>query len=448
MFKKTPQESGDAFALALDNQPLSIGTAVLVTVIAVPICATAFYVNRDYAVANLIILQLDEASLAVRKLSIDLFLSTDVAAFFIIALLIGQKYKYWRWKLFVLGVVIWAFDCATIYQARFGIMLASQNVSTKVTNDADDNKKTIERYRLSADSWMATAAEQRQRGQIKKGAESQAFADEALKAAEKLQPVKSPMDNKKAAVVTEVQIWGSEKLAKYKAFIESVVISLIKLFMSGLSGAMIRAMRERLFYNKLASAAPAPSPALGQPVASASTSFKPAGTVIAPKNFSGLSYSTKLGVGALGALGAMTAPMTHAVPAPVKVAPIPSGGGINVDTPLSSLTPLDPQRGINVDTPSKARKARVARDGLPMDSGIGAHDGYRYRRALAGVQAHTIRPSLSGLYEGVGATADVARRFLAEMARVGEIVRNSEDTAWIPALKKAVKKPAKKSGAA
>jgi hypothetical protein len=83
-----------------------------------------------------------------------------------------------------------------------------------------------------------------------------------------------------------------------------------------------------------------------------------------------------------------------------------------------------------------------------MDSGIGAHDGYRYRRALAGVQAHTIRPSLSGLYEGVGATADVARRFLAEMARVGEIVRNSEDTAWIPALKKAVKKPAKKSGAA
>ncbi len=82
MFKKTPQESGDAFAL--DNQPLSIGTAVLVTVIAVPICATAFYVNRDYAVANLIILQLDEASLAVRKLSIDLFLSTDVAAFFII----------------------------------------------------------------------------------------------------------------------------------------------------------------------------------------------------------------------------------------------------------------------------------------------------------------------------------------------------------------------------
>jgi len=137
-----------------------------------------------------------------------------------------------------------------------------------------------------------------------------------------------------------------------------------------------------------------------------------------------------------------------------------SDRGINDDTlPLSTLTPPEPHRGINVDTPTpthddtpnapaKARKARQARDGLPMDSGVGEHDGYRYRRALAGVQARTIRPSLSGLYEGVGATADVARRYLKEMARVGEIVRNAEDTAWIPAPKKAARKPAKKGGAA
>lgn len=137
----------------------------------------------------------------------------------------------------------------------------------------------------------------------------------------------------------------------------------------------------------------------------------------------------------------------------------PSNRGINDDTPtLSTLTPPEPHRGINVDTPGaanddtpdtprKARKPRQARDGLPMDSGVGEHDGYRYRRALAGVQARTIRPSLSGLYEGVGATADVARRFLKEMARVGEIVRNEEDTAWIPAPKNAARKPAKKGGA-
>jgi hypothetical protein len=130
-----------------------------------------------------------------------------------------------------------------------------------------------------------------------------------------------------------------------------------------------------------------------------------------------------------------------------------SGRGINDDTPpLSTLTPPEPHRGINVDTPNdtptKARKQRQARDGLPMDSGTGPHDGYRYRRALEGVKAHTIRPSLSGLYQGVGATADVARRFIAAMAAAGEIVRNEEDTAWIPAPKKAARKPAKKGGAA
>lgn len=56
-----------------------------------------------------------------------------------------------------------------------------------------------------------------------------------------------------------------------------------------------------------------------------------------------------------------------------------------------------------------------------MDSGIGEHDGYRYRRAVAGVKAGKIRPSIAGLYEGVEATAPTARRYLAAMAGAGVI---------------------------
>lgn len=486
IFRRTPKppKTGDAFALALDNQPLSIGTAVLVTVIAVPICATAFYVNRDYAVANLIILQLDEASLAVRKLSIDLFLSTDVAAFFIIALLIGRKYKYWRFKLFILGLVIWAFDCATMYQSRFGIMLASQNVSTKATGEAENNKKSIERYRASADSWMATAAEQRQRGQIKKGAESQALADEALKAAEKLQPsaAKSPTDKKEVAAVTEVQIWGSEELAKYKAFIESVVISLIKLFMSGLSGAMVRAIRERLFFNKHAAApavapgqpvAPgqqaAPAPAPGQEAAPAAPSFKPVGNVIAPKDFSGLSYSTKATLAGAGALAAMAAPTivqaAPRMPAPAVPAAgqpvindIPAPMNVGLSSPangdvLTSAKPVIGDIPAPViddipDTPKTARKQRAPREGMAMDTGTGPLDGFRYRRAMEGIKAGQIRPSIAGLYEGVEVTAPTARRFLEAMEEAGVVVRKGRGYVLAEKYLAKLTKAAKKKGGA
>lgn len=199
-------------------------------------------------------------------------------------------------------------------------------------------------------------------------------------------------------------------------------------------------------------ALPAPAPALGQ---AAAPSFKPAG-VTAPKDFSGLSYSTKATIAGASALAAMTAPtMTQAAPAVPAAAPVsPSdrgindegskaAGGINVDTPPPSTMTPPP---INDDTPTpvaapvaKARKTAV-REGLPMDSGTGPLDGFRYRRAVAGVQARTIRPSLAGLYAGVGVTAAVAHRFIDAMALAGEIVPNPDGPGWIPAPAKKAKK--------
>lgn len=70
-------------------------------------------------------------------------------------------------------------------------------------------------------------------------------------------------------------------------------------------------------------------------------------------------------VGALGALGAaqtvQAAPIKPAAPGAQAVAPV------NVDPPA----PV-----------KKARKARVAHDGAVMDTGVGEHDGYRYRGSL------------------------------------------------------------------
>lgn len=195
-----------------------------------------------------------------------------------------------------------------------------------------------------------------------------------------------------------------------------------------------------------------PAPAPGQPAqaAPAAPSFKPAG-VTAPKDFSGLSYSTKATIAGAGALAAMAAPtMTQAAPrAPAPVVPA-AGQPVNVHTPspviddipaplkkglssatngdvLSSSKPViddipSPVIDDRAEAPQKARKPRQARDSsTAMDTGVGEHDGHRYRRAVAGVKAGKIRPSIAGMYEGVEATAPTARRYLAAMAAAGVI---------------------------
>lgn len=189
---------------------------------------------------------------------------------------------------------------------------------------------------------------------------------------------------------------------------------------------------------KKAPAAPVsatPAPAL--PV----TDFKPAGTV-APAGFS---FSSKTALAGAGALAAMSAaPTVQAAPAPVheKAPAVPAERvnvhtfeRVNVDTPAPMKTGVSapvsgdvltsPER-VNVDTPdapAKARKQRVVRDGAVMDTGIGEHDGFRYRRAVAGVKAGRIQPTYAGLYEGVGVSAPAAKRFLEAMADAGVVVR-------------------------
>lgn len=180
--------------------------------------------------------------------------------------------------------------------------------------------------------------------------------------------------------------------------------------------------------------APAPVPA----------SFKPAGTVV-PKDIStGLSYTSKTMLAGAGLLAAATAPMVHAAPVAPAVAhvnvDIPPYVNVHIPVPVTSASyvNVDIPPYVNVDAsdaPAKARKARVARDGAVMDTGIGEHDGYRYRRALEGVKAGQIRPSHDGLFKGVGASTPTGKRYLEAMAAVGEIVPNPNGRGWVLAQK-------------
>ena len=235
----------------------------------------------------------------------------------------------------------------------------------------------------------------------------------------------------------------------------------------------------------------APAPALAAPVAPAPalTSFK-AAEPIEPKDYStGLFYSSKIKLAGAGLLAATAAPMVYAapavahvnvdippyvnvhIPAPVKMDvstpldgdTLTSASHVNVDIPpyvnvdilapvkMDVSAPLDGDTltsasyvnvdippHVNVDAPDalvKVRKARVARDGAVMDTGVGEHDGYRYRRALKGVKAGQIRPSHDGLFKGVGASTPTGKRYLEAMAAAGEIVPNPNGRGWVLAQK-------------
>lgn len=150
----------------------------------------------------------------------------------------------------------------------------------------------------------------------------------------------------------------------------------------------------------------------------------------------GPTYSSWTGKGiplaTIGALGAGAAPAAQTVPAPA----VPQAAAANpvndyppaLVTPVNDYSPSDPSAAVK-----KARKARVAHDGAVMDTGIGEHDGYRYRRALEGVRAGTMRPSRDGLYAGVGASPPTARRYIESMAAAGEIAPAPNGIGWVRA---------------
>lgn len=167
----------------------------------------------------------------------------------------------------------------------------------------------------------------------------------------------------------------------------------------------------------------APSPA---PISSPAVKPAPTGPTYS-------SWATGKGcipLATFGALGVLGAGGAGAVTAPAQQQ-AQAADPVN-DYPPALVTP------VNLDPPAplaKARKTRVGQGGAVMDTGVSPHDGYRYRRALAGVKAGTMRPSRDGLYAGVGASPPIAKRYIQAMSEAGEIVSNPHGSGWVLAPK-------------
>jgi len=365
-----------------NNSDLSRSTCILVMLIALALGCSAVYVSREYAHANLLLLSLDGAALAVRQSAIDLLLLADIALFFVAALVPRDRFRSLRYKLLVLGLLIWAFDCAHTYQARFGIVMAGQSTAAASTQRATDLRASIESLRATAGALRQSAA--RQAGSLiaasrADGSASLRRAIDADQRAETLSAELAGIEHSRAPA--EADVWG--QWTPYKSFAESVLISLIGLIMFGMAGEMLRAARDA-GAKPTGAARPEPKPA---PL--------PQWTAAMPK------VSTAATVAAVP-LGAMAAPMATYAP------PLPTPPSISVpavlQAPATVLAQAQPQ----------------AQQAVPTEESTAAE---RYARVKAAVLAGRIKPSVRSVQAEAASGTLLARRYLQLLAAEGVLVR-------------------------
>lgn len=390
----------------------------IILLLIIPAAAGTIYLTREYAVANLSLLQLDNDSLAARRLSIDVLLFVHVVAFFVAPVLFDTRLKWRRRQLLALGFAIWLFDCAALYQSRVGIMISADSVQTTASDRAAKKQETIDSLRRQVAGLQKLAATQLALDRVKAAtattAQATALEKEANQKASELE--KEPA----GTGLTEVKVWGAA--AKWKALVESLLISAGTLVMLGVMGAIVRVMLERV----------APS------VEHAAATLSRSGNAPAKR---GMGRALRAALAALG-LGAAAASATAseapkapgASPAASMTHPVDDAsqkgvGGVNVDTPapgngaseLTHTAPAGASKVTQQNTRKRTHKSTAVAAGAKCDTGTGEHDGARYRRVKAAVQARTLEPGLRPIQAAEGGGAPTVRGYLAKMCEEGVI---------------------------
>lgn len=359
--------------------------------------AGTIYLTRDYAVSNLILLKLDNASRASRQLSIDVLLYIHVIALFITPILFDHRLKWRRRQFLALGLAIWLFDCATLYQSRVGIIIAGDSQQKTDLQHVTDIRDSIKSLRDSAAGMRASAARQAALDRIKASAEDErkaaALEEKAAALADKLSAAPA------GTGLTEISVWGD--LAKYKALVESLLISGSTLGILGLIGAIMRVMLERVApdVERMSQQSNAPAKrGLG-----------------------------RLLRGALAALGIGAAAATSASAAPAS--PVaPTSAPTSAPEPAQSAAP---GASVPAQSPTRARPAQQV--GSKLDTGTTGNAATRYNRIKSAVQSGALKPSTRALQAAEGGGGDVVRAYLQQLETEGVTVRAGRG--WVLAKK-------------
>lgn len=377
------------------------------------------------------------------KVAVGVFLIlVELSAFGMAAWLPQRSMRGSRVLLIALGVAVVVFDVALMSVSQVAIGMSAKRLGSASDGQAQMLRESIASKRQTVAALRESAAGQarsRFADARRDGSESLRRAEEVERQADAQAAELAALESSALGSSTTVLDVVGERGLIAMSIVMSVLLTASGIVLMHVAGGMLRTARG--------------SGAVASEGAAAS-GIVPGGLPFGAKVVPTPSSSGRFAVAAAAPLAAFAA-----VPSPVPAAPVPFPAAVPTAVPraVPAAVPMSDQ-GVSTSTPpgvatmtpsaaaeeapvgkakaKRAPKSRVPRDGAVMDTGVGEHDGARYRRALEGVRAGQIRPSIDGLAAAVQASAPVARRYLAEMARAG-VIERTESGAYrrVPSLR-------------
>jgi hypothetical protein len=372
-------------------------------------------------------LESDPALQALAKAAAYLFVFAEMSAFILAALIVGRELMVRRRSLYAYAAVVLIVEVFTISAIQIATVVGADMTQASVSESVIDLRKQIAAAEAQAATYTANAASLRANDQLKKAA---AQTDKATAAQDKATALYAQLSTARDAKRPTLSAMLGEKLAIGYAIVRGLLVPATGLIFFGVAGAlMLRradglSVEDRILMalNRV-EGAPAALPVATLPAAPVvpAVSFKPVGTVAPKDATSGFSYTGKTMLAGAGLLAATAAPMVHAAPA--VPSPAVSGAGASEQTHIaptgaSEVTHTAPASASEQTQRPKAKrqhKSTAVAAGAKCDTGTGPHDGARYRRVKAAVQARTLAPGLRSIQQAEGGGAPTVRGYLAKM---------------------------------
>lgn len=323
-----------------------------------------------------------------------LFVCAELAACLIAGLLPVQRLRALRWRLIVIALALVAFEVAAIYGARVVLLRAADTRANAQGVQAEQLRASIDAHRRNA----AALVEAGQRSSQSVIASSRADGARSLRDAVELEAQARRMAAdlvriEAARAPTLSQVFGPSGVIAL-AVAQSLLVSIVGLLFVGAAGALARAARD--------AATDAPDALAYAPPMQAAA---PVRAPVAVEQFQGTPAGTVPAVP--GRLH------RYAVPSLVAGAGVLAFGGPTLADPLPMTLQARAAAG------DAAAKQADAPTDAPMQQA--SDDAARFLIVREGIEGGRIKPSLRGIYAAVGASQEVARRYLVELEQAGVI---------------------------